>query len=97
MFPPTMRLTSIFLSGDVDVWRSHFNVFCKLTLLFAAVRARTIPQEDVVVRTGLGAIRGFEQQFEDTRLRVFLGVPYAKKPTGIRRFTKPVRSYYRVN
>ncbi|KAI6182087.1 Carboxylic ester hydrolase [Aphelenchoides bicaudatus] len=89
MFPPTMRLTSIFLSGDVDVWRSHFNVFCKLTLLFAAVRARTIPQEDVVVRTGLGAIRGFEQQFEDTRLRVFLGVPYAKKPTGIRRFTKP--------
>lgn len=53
------------------------------------MESRAIPAEDVVVRTNLGAIRGFEQYFDDTRLRVFLGVPFAKKPTGIRRFMKP--------
>lgn len=65
-------------------------LFLLYTLLPNIAKARSISSEDVVVRTNLGAIRGIEQHFDDTRLRVFLGVPYAKKPTGIRRFTKPV-------
>jgi hypothetical protein len=86
-----MRLINRLDCGTAAVWwRSQFNVFLKLALLFVTVRARSIPSDDVVVRTGLGAIRGFEQNFDNTRLRVFLGVPYAKKPSGIRRFTEPV-------
>lgn len=89
--PLTMKpISRLGFRRAADVWRSLLNVFFKLALLFASVTARSIPSDDVVVRTGLGAIRGFEQYFDDTRLRVFLGVPYAKKPSGIRRFTKPV-------
>jgi hypothetical protein len=58
--------------------------------LISTVNARAIASsDDIVVRTSLGAIRGVEQHHDGVRVRAFLGVPFAKKPTGIRRFTKP--------
>lgn len=67
-----------------------YELIVLFTYISLFVESRSIPADDIVVRTGLGAIRGFEQHFDNTRLRVFYGVPYAKKPTGVRRFSKPV-------
>lgn len=77
------------------------SISSSLTLLLvyislSCVEGRAVPADDVLVRTGLGAIRGSEQYFDDVRLRTFLGVPYAKKPTGIHRFTKPVCLFYYI-
>jgi len=45
--------------------------------------------EDVVVKTSLGVLRGVKQSYAGHVVRAFLGVPYALKPTGARRFAKP--------
>ncbi|CAD5209443.1 unnamed protein product [Bursaphelenchus xylophilus] len=45
--------------------------------------------DHLAVRTSLGVLRGVEQTYNGRRIRAFLGVPYAKKPTGSRRFSLP--------
>jgi len=47
------------------------------------------PHEEVVVSTSLGAIRGVKQAYDGHVVRAFLGVPYARKPAGRRRFGQP--------
>ncbi|PIO74075.1 hypothetical protein TELCIR_03922 [Teladorsagia circumcincta] len=60
-----------------------------LVLLPGVVDARAILNDDHVVHTALGSIRGLPQSFQGERVSAFLGVPYARAPVGIRRFAKP--------
>ena len=43
-----------------------------------------------IVQTDLGNIRGFSKLVLGQKLYIFSGIPYAKPPTGRRRFRKPV-------
>ena len=43
-----------------------------------------------IVQTDLGNIRGFSKLVLGRKLYIFSGIPYAKPPTGRRRFRKPV-------
>ncbi|KAK5977861.1 COesterase domain-containing protein [Trichostrongylus colubriformis] len=60
-----------------------------LALLPVLANARAILNDDHVVHTALGSIRGVPQSFQGKRVSAFLGVPYARPPVGIRRFAKP--------
>ncbi|KAH7730129.1 acetylcholinesterase [Aphelenchoides avenae] len=64
-----------------------------LTILFLScttqVHTRAVYNDDAIVYTPLGAIRGIEESFNDVKIRAFLGVPYAKVPTGNKRFALP--------
>ncbi|PIO72658.1 Carboxylesterase [Teladorsagia circumcincta] len=60
-----------------------------LALLPGVIDARAILNDDHVVHTALGSIRGLPQSFQGERVSAFLGVPYARAPVGIRRFAKP--------
>ncbi|MFH4978433.1 hypothetical protein AB6A40_005142 [Gnathostoma spinigerum] len=52
-------------------------------------RSTYASNDDVLVRTKLGTLRGFRQNFEGETLSVFLGVPFAKPPIGDLRFALP--------
>ncbi|KAE9421697.1 hypothetical protein Angca_003124, partial [Angiostrongylus cantonensis] len=70
-------------------WRlSYFlAVLCAVLLMTADTRA--VLNEDHVVHTLLGTIRGVPLTFQNERVSAFLGVPYARPPVGVRRFAKP--------
>ncbi|KAI6222188.1 Carboxylic ester hydrolase [Aphelenchoides besseyi] len=65
-----------------------FFLFLTFGLTIRWVEARAAITDDVVVKTALGAIRGLEQHYDGVRIRAYLGVPYAKKPTGMKRFAR---------
>ncbi|CAD5206550.1 unnamed protein product [Bursaphelenchus okinawaensis] len=58
--------------------------------LLPPLSARNPRQNDhLIVQTALGTLKGVGQSFNGQNVRAFLGVPYAKKPTGSRRFALP--------
>ncbi|KAK5978266.1 COesterase domain-containing protein [Trichostrongylus colubriformis] len=60
-----------------------------IALLPVLANAHAIVNDDHVVHTALGSIRGVTQSFQGERVSAFLGVPFARPPVGIRRFAKP--------
>ena len=70
---------------------SFFQILLFLGNLITWAHFRSIPlfRDEAVVHTKLGVLRGVEQRFDNIRIHAYLGVPYAKKPTGSRRFGKP--------
>ena len=46
--------------------------------------------DDVLVQTKNGLVRGFSREAMDKKVDVFLGIPFAKAPIGQLRFKKPV-------
>lgn len=46
--------------------------------------------DDVVVKTSTGLVRGKEMTFENKTIAVFRGIPYGRPPTGSLRFSRPV-------
>ncbi|ETN81495.1 hypothetical protein NECAME_08463 [Necator americanus] len=72
-------------------WRlvQYLAAVLRAALLVTVVDGRAVLNDDHVVHTALGTIRGVPQQFQGERVSAFLGVPYARSPVGIRRFAKP--------
>nr|ANH21150.1 acetylcholinesterase 2a [Meloidogyne incognita] len=64
--------------------------FC-LIVNCSSVHGRSSPVAltDVLIQTTLGKILGFKQKFDGKSVHTFLGVPYAKRPTGSGRFGLP--------
>uniref|UniRef100_A0A1I7VY31 Carboxylic ester hydrolase n=1 Tax=Loa loa TaxID=7209 RepID=A0A1I7VY31_LOALO len=60
-----------------------------LTAIETTYTSRISPKEEPVVRTKLGIIRGIQQQFGDTFVNAYLGIPFAQPPLGSRRFALP--------
>ncbi|XP_064645323.1 acetylcholinesterase-like [Lineus longissimus] len=44
---------------------------------------------DVIVRTKSGTVRGFKQEVSGRTVETYLGIPYAKPPVGKQRFRRP--------
>ncbi|KAJ1370078.1 hypothetical protein KIN20_031725 [Parelaphostrongylus tenuis] len=70
-------------------WRLSYFLAVLCTAIPTTVDARAVLNEDHVVHTLLGTIRGIPLTFQNERVSAFLGVPYARPPVGVRRFAKP--------
>lgn len=61
--------------------------------LFVTVKtiraAKTSRNDEAIVYTKLGIIRGVRQKFENTYVDAYLGIPFAQPPIGSRRFGLP--------
>uniref|UniRef100_A0A914HHN0 Acetylcholinesterase n=1 Tax=Globodera rostochiensis TaxID=31243 RepID=A0A914HHN0_GLORO len=55
----------------------------------ASATTTVLVDEPPLVVTKLGKIRGFNQKFGGKTVHTFLGIPYARKPTGALRFAIP--------
>ncbi|KAK6043452.1 hypothetical protein COOONC_19043 [Cooperia oncophora] len=85
-----MRWRSVSLLAAAAVLRALLLLTTlTLALLPGTVDARAILNDDHVVHTALGSIRGVPQNFQGERVSAFLGVPYARPPVGVRRFSRP--------
>ncbi|VDM64966.1 unnamed protein product [Angiostrongylus costaricensis] len=70
-------------------WRLSYFLAVLFAALLMTADARAVLNEDHVVHTLLGTIRGVPLTFQNERVSAFLGVPYARPPVGVRRFAKP--------
>uniref|UniRef100_A0A7I4XW54 Carboxylic ester hydrolase n=1 Tax=Haemonchus contortus TaxID=6289 RepID=A0A7I4XW54_HAECO len=84
-----MRWRTVSLLAAAVLRALPFLTTLALALLPTLVDARAILNDDHVVHTSLGSIRGIPQNFQGERVSAFLGVPYARPPVGARRFAKP--------
>jgi len=72
--------------------------FCYFVLLFLQAvtpiktlqRLSVIDDDDLVIKTSSGAVRGIIQKFDGRITKAFLGLPYAQRPVGSHRFAPPV-------
>ncbi|KAF7639230.1 Carboxylic ester hydrolase [Meloidogyne graminicola] len=69
-------------------------LFCCLFLFVLCLlpvhgRSTQFDTGDVLIKTTLGKIRGFRQNFDGKSVVTFFGVPYAQKPIGVNRFSLP--------
>lgn len=96
------RKTTAFSVNKNELIRlySKFSSHSCLTLLFCffclfvyypSIHGRSPPiaLTDVLIQTTLGKILGFRQKFGGKSVLTFMGVPYAKRPTGSSRFGLP--------
>ncbi|VIO96128.1 Uncharacterized protein BM_BM8527 [Brugia malayi] len=61
-------------------------LFTAIEIIYAS---RLSSKDETTVRTKLGIIRGIQQQFDDTFVNAYLGIPFAQPPIGNRRFALP--------
>ncbi|CAK5085211.1 unnamed protein product [Meloidogyne enterolobii] len=97
------RKTTAFSINTSELLRLYFKfsshscltfLFCCFFCLIvycSSVHGRSPPVAltDVLIQTTLGKIIGFKQKFDGKSVHTFLGVPYAKRPTGSGRFGLP--------
>ncbi|CAK5121033.1 unnamed protein product [Meloidogyne enterolobii] len=97
------RKTTAFSINTSELLRLYFKfsshscltfLFCCFFCLIvycSSVHGRSSPVAltDVLIQTTLGKIIGFKQKFDGKSVHTFLGVPYAKRPTGSGRFGLP--------
>ena len=60
-----------------------------IVLLGCVIGSASVTHIDV--NTGMGTVRGIEEEFQGTTIHTFRSIPYAKPPVGNRRFANPER------
>ena len=67
-----------------------FEILLGISFLILLAESRSIPfNDESLVKTKLGLIKGFKQEFKNVGVHSFFGVPYAKAPVGNLRFRPP--------
>ena len=65
------------------------NLVIKYTVVVLAHFAVCVLGHRPIVKTSKGSVRGFGKTVNGEHISKFLGIPYAKPPTGMRRFERP--------